>query len=99
MWWPFKSSAEVPISTKARVSEVNGVAHIDVRGQSCPNYLISIDRAFASLPPGIEVKLFLTYGPGDQDVRMWCKTKKINILSMEEEKGTWTFLLKKTAAN
>lgn len=96
--WPFRPSKYNPVAL-ARVTEIDGIVHIDVKGQSCPNYLVSIQRAFESLPPGKEVKLFLTYGPGDGDVRAWCEARKILILGMEENNGTWAILLKKPATN
>lgn len=91
--WPFRNAKNNRIAT-ASIIEKDGRVHIDVKRQSCPNYLVSIHRAVQSLPPGTEVKLFLTYGPGNGDVRVWCAARKIEILSMEENDGAWAIVIK-----
>ena len=81
------------------ISEKDGMVHIDVKGQSCPNYLVSIQRAVQSLPPSTEARLFVTYGPGNGDVRVWCEARKIKILAMEESNGIWSIVIKTPAQN
>jgi len=41
----------------------NGTAIIDVRGQTCPGYLLAINKAVERLEPDTAAKLLITYPP------------------------------------
>ena len=48
---------------------------IDVRGQTCPGYLLEIDRAVAGIGAGANIRLLISYPPCGDDVRVWCAQK------------------------
>ena len=48
---------------------------VDVRGQTCPGYLLEIDRAVARIGPGARIDLLISYPPCGDDVRVWCEKK------------------------
>ncbi len=48
---------------------------VDVRGQTCPGYLLEIDRAVARIGPGARIDLLISYPPCGDDVRVWCEQK------------------------
>ena len=48
---------------------------IDVRGQTCPGYLLEIDRAVAEIGAGQDIRLLISYPPCGDDVRVWCEQK------------------------
>ena len=57
------------------VFEQDGLTCIDMRGQTCPGYLLAINRETDKLPPTTEVALLITYPPCGDDIRAWCKGK------------------------
>lgn len=79
---PFPRSAPSGIRAK-QVSMTDGEAVIDVRGQTCPGYLLAINRAVDALPPGTPARLLITYPPCGDDVRAWCKARGIALLGLE----------------
>jgi len=48
---------------------------VDVRGQTCPGYLLEIDRAVAEIGPDRRIDLLISYPPCGDDVRVWCEQK------------------------
>ena len=48
---------------------------VDVRGQTCPGYLLEIDRAVADIGGGANIRLLISYPPCGDDVRVWCEQK------------------------
>lgn len=93
--WPFKRKV-VSTEIKARsITVVNGVTEIDVRGQTCPGYLLAINKAVETLGNGSEAKLLITYPPCGEDVKAWCREKKIEYLDLTEGKGMWIIRIKK----
>lgn len=48
---------------------------IDVRGQTCPGYLLSIDREVSKLKKSDNVFLLVSYLPCEDDVKVWCEEK------------------------
>ena len=48
---------------------------VDVRGQTCPGYLLEIDRAVARIGAGARISLLISYPPCGDDVRVWCEQK------------------------
>ena len=77
--WPFTRTRQ-PTGIQAQsVDFVDGVAIIDVRGQTCPGYLLAINRAVEKLPAGTPAQLLITYPPcGDEckreDIWVWKNT-------------------------
>ncbi len=48
---------------------------VDVRGQTCPGYLLAVNKAVKGLPTGTRVRLLVTYEPAPTDVADWCQAK------------------------
>jgi len=71
------------------------VHEIDVRGQTCPGYLLSIHRRMAALPPGARVRLLISYPPCADDVRVWCAANGHTLESVHAEGGTWRILVRR----
>ena len=93
--WPFKSTSK-PSAIKANSVEiVDGTAVIDVRGQTCPGYLLAINKAVDTLTPGTKAQLVITYPPCGEDVKAWCKEKKIKYLDVVKEQGLWKITIQK----
>ena len=60
---------------RTRVWREGGEWIVDVRGQTCPGYLLEIDRAVARIGPGARIHLLISYPPCGDDVRVWCEQK------------------------
>ncbi len=60
-----------------------GEATIDVRGQTCPGYLLAINRAVDALPPATRARLLITYPPCGEDVQAWCTSRGIELVDIE----------------
>jgi len=67
----------------------NGVVNVDVRGQTCPGYLLSINKAAGTLESGDKARLIITYPPCGDDVKTWCREKNIEFLGINQEDGAW----------
>ena len=48
---------------------------VDVRGQTCPGYLLEIDWAVTAIGDGQSIRLLISYPPCGDDVRVWCEQK------------------------
>ncbi len=98
--WPFRSktSRQTRPPTARAVSWRKGVAIIDVRGQTCPGYLLAINRAVEGLAPGTEAELLITYPPCGDDVQAWCKEKGIAFLGIEAGEHVWRIRIRKPPA-
>lgn len=64
------------------VADNAGAVAIDVRGQTCPGYLLAINRAVDELPPDTRADLWITYPPCGDDVHAWCKSRGIELLDI-----------------
>lgn len=53
----------------------DGEWRVDVRGQTCPGYLLQIDNAVAGIGPRQRIRLIISYPPCADDVRVWCARK------------------------
>ena len=92
--WPFRRKP--PIRTvQARTRWQGQVAVIDVRGQTCPGYLLAIDRAVAALPPGTEARLLISYPPCGEDVKAWCREREIAFLGVAPDGDGWVVRISK----
>ncbi len=79
----------------AKVSFEDGTAIIDVRGQTCPGYLLAINRAVEGLSEGTRARLLITYPPCGDDVRAWCRKRDIAFLGIAQERGMWVIEIQK----
>ncbi|MDH5444981.1 MAG: sulfurtransferase TusA family protein [Gammaproteobacteria bacterium] len=92
--WPFKKKTKSEIKANS-VEIVDGVAFIDVRGQTCPGYLLAINKAVEKLDAGMMAKLLITYPPCGEDVKAWCKEKRVSYLDITEENDRWVITIQK----
>ena len=92
--WPFKKKS-VQSSIQAKVSFEGDVALVDVRGQTCPGYLLAINKAVDELKVGTRIKLIITYPPCGDDVKAWAKERKIKYLGIEPSPGKWIIDIQK----
>ena len=93
--WPFRRQREKPEIRANRVEMIDGEALIDVSGQTCPGYLLAINRAVDELPPGTTARLRITYPPCGNDVHAWCKEKGVTFLGMQEHADHWLIRIRK----
>ncbi len=72
-------------------------AFVDVRGQTCPGYLLAINKAVATIQTGTEINLLISYPPCGEDVKAWCTERKIEFLGLTEEPENkrWVIQIKK----
>lgn len=61
--------------TRTRVWREGAGWVVDVRGQTCPGYLLEINRAVADIGAGARIDLLVSYPPCGEDVRVWCAEK------------------------
>lgn len=88
--WPFrKKDKATPGIAANSVEIIDGVAIVDVHGQTCPGYLLAINKAVDSLEQGMKAKLLISYPPCGDDVKAWCNERKIQYLGMTQEPGKW----------
>jgi TusA-related sulfurtransferase len=73
----------------------DGQVVVDVSGQTCPGYLLAINRAVEPLARGTRIKLIITYPPCGDDVGAWCKERGITFLDIAQEDGKWIIALEK----
>lgn len=87
MKWPdwFRRRPAPSLGTiTARVQQgADGDVIIDVRGQTCPGYLLAINRAVEKLPPATRARLWITYPPCGEDVQAWCDARGLVLEGME----------------
>ncbi len=57
---------------------------VDVRGQTCPGYLLDINRHVAAIGAGARIRLLVTYPPCGEDVRAWCAEKGYAFTGIEK---------------
>ena len=62
---------------------------VDVRGQTCPGYLLDINRHVRAIGPGARVRLRITYPPCGDDVRAWCAEKGYEFHDIEYAHGCY----------
>lgn len=72
----------------AIVTKVNDSQyHTDVRGPTCPGYLLSINREVDKLDKNSKITLLASYFPCESDVKIWCNSKGYTFLktTIQEE--------------
>lgn len=95
-FWPFANKSQAPSGIRANslVME-DGVAVIDVRGQTCPGYLLAIHKAVEPLPAGSIARLLISYPPCGDDVAAWCEARAIRLLGTTTRDGIWVMEIRK----
>jgi len=92
----FRRRQEREPTIHAEVSQLpGGETAIDVRGQTCPGYLLAINRAMEDLTQGTEAHLLVDYPPCGDDVRAWTAEKGYAFLGFSHEDGTWHIRVRK----
>lgn len=94
--WPFNKTIKKSSIQANSINIVDGVYEIDVRGQTCPGYLLAINNAVEALDFDTKARLLITYPPCGEDVKAWCKEKKIDYLSLVQGEGMWIITIKKS---
>ncbi|MEJ2141839.1 MAG: sulfurtransferase TusA family protein [Gammaproteobacteria bacterium] len=92
--WPFKKQ-EQKSPIYASTTFADGVAIIDVRGQTCPGYLLAINRAVDDLALGTRAQLLITYPPCGDDVKAWSNERNIQYLGMRQDTDKWVIEIQK----
>ncbi|HKJ71269.1 MAG TPA: sulfurtransferase TusA family protein [Gammaproteobacteria bacterium] len=72
-----------------------GETAIDVRGQTCPGYLLAINKAMGLLQTGTEAHLLVDYPPCGDDVKAWADEKGHAFLGFTEDEGFWRIRVRK----
>ncbi len=93
--WPFTNKQ---INNKVRANSIvveDGVVVIDVCGQTCPGYLLSINNAIDQLDKGTSAKLLISYPACTEDIKAWCKNREIELVDMSNVDGIWAVLIKR----
>lgn len=93
--WPFKKHDFYKTITADVTSNPDGSVNVDVRGQTCPGYLLSINKAMDSLDIGTKAVLVTTYAPCGDDVKAWCKEKGYTFDNIIQQEGTWKIVVRK----
>lgn len=92
--WPFtKKRVKSKIGANSIAVE-NGVVVIDVRGQTCPGYLLSINKAVDQLDKGTSAKLLISYQACVDDMEAWCKNREIELVDIANVDGIWAIQIK-----
>jgi len=96
-FWSFARKPKEPSRIRANsvVMRDDGVATIDVRGQTCPGYLLAINKAVEALPSGTTAQLLISYPPCGDDVGAWCKARSIEHLGTSPRDGIWVIEVRK----
>jgi TusA-related sulfurtransferase len=92
--WPFRKHTTTSSIKANTVTLTDGEAVVDVRGQTCPGYLLAINKAVEQLSQGMIANLLITYPPCGEDVKAWCR--EIQYLGISQEEGMWVIRIKKS---
>lgn len=93
--WPFSKDKQPSGIQANAVTPGEGLTIIDVRGQTCPGYLLAINKAVANLPAGTTSKLLITYPPCGDDVKAWARERNIEYQGIERENDMWIIRIRK----
>jgi len=92
--WPFNNKQHSSIEANS-IEIDNGIAIIDVRGQTCPGYLLAINKAVAGLAPGMSARLLISYPPCGEDVKAWARERHIEYTGIEYKNAMWIISIRK----
>jgi TusA-related sulfurtransferase len=88
---PPRSTAASPCGRADSVTEIK----LDVRGETCPVPLIEVRKALRQASPGDVVEVVGTHPSSKKEIPLAVKALKLELLSVEEEDGTWTIRIKR----
>lgn len=87
--WPFQGKKTHKTIFADITNNTDGTVNIDVRGQTCPGYLLSINKAMDTLEGGKKAFLLTTYAPCGDDVKAWCNEKGHTFDGIRQEDKLW----------
>lgn len=93
-WFSTNNDDYKTILSKTSVDE-NGVVTIDVRGQTCPGYLLAINKEVEKLEEGTDARLLITYPPCGDDIKAWAKEKNVIFLGLKQQIDMWIVNIRK----
>jgi TusA-related sulfurtransferase len=93
--WPFNNREPYRTIVADISTNEDGSINVDVRGQTCPGYLLSINKAMDQLEKGARARLLTTYAPCGDDVKTWCDKKGYTCESIVQEAGMWKIAVTK----
>lgn len=94
MWLFGKKEHKNTIQAKS-VEIIDGFVTIDVRGQTCPGYLLAINKEIDKVEKGTDARLLITYPPCHEDILAWCKERHYEFKDIIERDGSWIVTIKK----
>jgi tRNA 2-thiouridine synthesizing protein A len=68
---------------------------LDVRGETCPVPLVEVRKALRKAAPGDVVEVVGTHSSSKKEIPLAVKALGLELLSTEEEAGTWTIRIKR----
>ena len=69
---------------------------VDVRGQTCPGYMLAINKAIDSVGKGTSCRLLISYPPCGEDIESCCRQRKLEFISFDNpEPGLFIIKIKK----
>ena len=77
------------------VTVEDGVTVVDVRGLTCPGYLLAINEAVAGLAPGTRARLLTSYPPCGEDVAAWCRARGVALLGVAHGPDGWAIEIRR----
>ena len=80
------------------VLDMDGGKIVDVRGQTCPGYLLAINRAMETFSPGTVVHLWITYPACGDDVQAWADSRGHTLHGITHEDGRYVIRLTRSSA-
>lgn len=85
-----------PSGIQARsIRHESNKAIVDVRGQTCPGYLLAINKAVETIQVGMDIELLITYPPCGEDVQAWCKERNITFIGLQQKEKNWVIKIRK----
>ncbi|MBC7292605.1 MAG: sulfurtransferase TusA family protein, partial [Thermoleophilia bacterium] len=65
------------------------------RGETCPVPLVEVRKALRRASPGDVIEVVGTHPSSKKEIPLAVKALKLELLSVEEEAGTWTIRIKR----
>jgi len=93
--WPFNKGEPYRTILAEISTNDDGSVNVDVSGQTCPGYLLSINKAMDELEKGTRAHLLTTYAPCGDDVKSWCEKKGYTYESIVHDAGMWKIAVTK----
>ena len=86
---PFRKNTSRKTIFADVTDNTDGSVDIDVRDQTCPGYLLAINKAMDTLDAGKKAFLITTYAPVGDDVKAWCNEKGYTYAGIVQKGNRW----------